>query len=532
MRRPIPFWVQSKEGRSKAVSAQKLINWYLEINKDDQEFPFVLYPTPGLVIRAIVGDGPIRGIHKMGDDLWVVSGDRLYRVPSSWIATDIGQVSGTGMVTMANNGTHVLIVTSGQDAYYANAAGIWTITEQNMVSATYQDGYGLAGKRTTEQFYHSDVDDMTTWGATAFSSADALADNLVALARFQHRIWVLGEKTIERWYNYGGSPFAFQREQGSVVEVGCAAPHSVAIGPDRMLWVGHDHRVYVTSGGIPEPVSNAAVSRVIDSDTSPVSAEAFIYTQEEHQFYVLSLLSSTLVFDLTTGLWSHRASRGLDRWRCRGYEWIWGKHVTGDYANGCLYELVMDNYSEPEVATHAITAYADATGGKVTVTSAGHGLVDGDEVYVSDSDHYDGNYKVSGCATNTFVIEAVWSGDDATGNWRKYVGTQRKAIGRLLSSGGYRVAMDELLLSMEMGVGLDGSVQGADPDVMLRYSDDGGNNWSNERWGKIGKLGEYERQIRFARLGQFRERLLEVSVSDPVKAVLRGAWADMQVLGK
>ena len=69
-------------------------------------------------------------------------------------------------------------------------------------------------------------------------------------------------------------------------------------------------------------------------------------------------------------------------------------------------------------------------------------------------------------------------------------------------------------------------VQGADPQVMLRWSDDGGHTWSNEHWVSIGRIGQYGRRAIWRRLGmtlKLRDRVYEVSGTDPVKVSIIGA---------
>jgi hypothetical protein len=68
--------------------------------------------------------------------------------------------------------------------------------------------------------------------------------------------------------------------------------------------------------------------------------------------------------------------------------------------------------------------------------------------------------------------------------------------------------------------------QGSDPEVMLRWSDDGGHTWSSEHWAKIGKIGEYYRRVFWRRLGmtvKLRDRVYELSGTDPVKISIMGA---------
>lgn len=66
----------------------------------------------------------------------------------------------------------------------------------------------------------------------------------------------------------------------------------------------------------------------------------------------------------------------------------------------------------------------------------------------------------------------------------------------------------------------------AAPQIMLRFSDDGGHTWSNEAWRPMGKLGQYGTRVIWRRLGmttKLRDRVYEISGTDPVKIVIMGA---------
>jgi hypothetical protein len=88
-----------------------------------------------------------------------------------------------------------------------------------------------------------------------------------------------------------------------------------------------------------------------------------------------------------------------------------------------------------------------------------------------------------------------------------------------------RTAQHALQLECETGVGLVLG-QGNDPQVMLRFSDDGGHTWSNEKWAGMGKMGNYGFRAFWRRLGmtnKLRDRVYEVSGTDPVKIAIMGA---------
>lgn len=67
---------------------------------------------------------------------------------------------------------------------------------------------------------------------------------------------------------------------------------------------------------------------------------------------------------------------------------------------------------------------------------------------------------------------------------------------------------------------------GTEPQLMLEWSDDNGKTWSNQHFASMGRVGEYRKRVIFRRLGQARDRIYRVSISDPVKRVITGAVLD------
>ena len=80
----------------------------------------------------------------------------------------------------------------------------------------------------------------------------------------------------------------------------------------------------------------------------------------------------------------------------------------------------------------------------------------------------------------------------------------------------------ELQIQFQPGVGLEVG-QGQDPQAMLRWSNDGGSTYSNEHWVSIGMVGKYRNRAIWRRLGTARDRIFEVVITDPVKAVIVSA---------
>lgn len=70
-----------------------------------------------------------------------------------------------------------------------------------------------------------------------------------------------------------------------------------------------------------------------------------------------------------------------------------------------------------------------------------------------------------------------------------------------------------------------------DRTVQMRYSDDGGRNWSNWREVELGEVGEYAKRIRFRRLGAARQRVWHIRTAAPQKVALLAAVVQAEATG-
>lgn len=138
--------------------------------------------------------------------------------------------------------------------------------------------------------------------------------------------------------------------------------------------------------------------------------------------------------------------------------WIWAEATTGGSLSAATYYFIGFNcYSSsgsyygyaPGTASDQISVTTDATNNRiifeiyesggyvtayadtgdsthVTVTSNGHGMSNGDTVYLRGTANYKGAYTVSSVTTNTFDIVATWVSNDGASNWYKTPGLPDK----------------------------------------------------------------------------------------------------------
>ena len=84
---------------------------------------------------------------------------------------------------------------------------------------------------------------------------------------------------------------------------------------------------------------------------------------------------------------------------------------------------------------------------------------------------------------------------------------------------GQRAFHNRLEMVLETGVGLT-TGQGSSPEIMLEYSDDGGQTYVSMPNRSLGAIGKYESRVVWHNLGASRQRVYRASVSDPIKVTL------------
>ena len=463
-----PILGQSYVARSVNAADNRMVNLFPEATPEGKTGGF-LNRAPGLRKLATVGTGPIRGLWTFGGYGYVVSGSRLYKLDTSWNATPLGVISGSGPVSMADNGTQLFIAANPAGYIYnANTDVFQPITDPDFAGAVmvgYLDGYFVFQQPNSQIFWTTKLLDGTSVDPLDFASAEGSPDGLVSLFVDHLEVWLFGTQTVEVWYDAANVGFPFSRIQGAVNEFGCAATYSPAKLDNSLFWLGSDARghgiVYRANGYIGQRVSTHAVEYAIQSYDIISDAIGFSYQQDGHSFYVLIFPSAnaTWVYDVATQAWHERAGFAngqLIRHRANCQMFFNEEVVIGDFQNGKIY-------------AYDLNVYADDNQPQKWIRS-----------------------------------------------WRALPTGQNNLK---------RTAQHTLQLDCETGVGLNDG-QGNTSQVMLRWSDDGGHTWSNEHWASMGKIGGYATRTFWRRLGmtiKLRDRVYEVSGTDPVKIAITGA---------
>lgn len=518
-----------------------------------------LYATPGLDLLATLGTGPIRAISNFVGGLVVVSGNAVYTVNGALIATLAGTITTkTGPVSIINNGTQVAIFDGqsgfllpggfplsggtigggGGSGYAANdlivlqasnggqnataeievttvsggavtafsvvqtgvfnpqptsfvqesttgsgtgftltsptfgsLLGLYTLTLPFVgpVLASYQDGFGLLEETASQIWWQSNLFDLSFWAPLNFSSADSQPDNIVGIADLHEEQFIFKERNIEVWINAGLPGFAFQRLAGVHIEMGCAAAFSIAKAGESLIWVSQNAQgvggVHQISGYEPKKISTKAIDKQIQSYSTISDAVAYAYQQDGHLFYVVS-------FPTGNATWVYDATESA----ALGYP-AW--HQRASFANGMF-------------GRHLSNCYASFNNQCVV------------------GDFMSGNLYAYDMDTQT-----------DNGTPKKWVRSWRALAQPTLNP----MTFSALQIDMETGIEVP---DGTNPQVVLRWSDDGGHNWSNERFQAAGATGKTAQRVIFKRLGSTRlnsglDRIFELSSTDPFMTAILAA---------
>ena len=525
--------------RSVNAADARMVNLFPEIVPEAGKEPGFLNRAPGLNLLSTVGTGPVRGLWAFSSSdsaAFVVSGTELYKITTSYAATLIGTVAGTGPVSLADNGTQLFIAANGPSYIYNNTTNAFgQITDPDFPGAAtvcYLDGYFVFNQPNSQLMWVTQLLDGTSIDPLEFVSTEGSPDGLLAVTSNFREVWAFGTNSIEVWYDSGATDFPLQRIQGAFNELGCAAPFSIAKMDNGIFWLGRDRRgqgiVYRANGYSGVRISTHAVEWQIQQYADLTDAIAYTYQQDGHSFYVLIFPSANTswVYDAATQAWHERAGFAngeFTRHRSNCQMAFNNKIVVGDFENGNIYAFDLDDYSDNGGIQKWLRSWrALPTGQNNLKRTAHHSLQLDCETGVGlnlypgyDSENIDTESGLDLVAEYVQTFLTTQSGVTLTTE----AGDGSEPLGQ------YELS-DTDISGYNLVTTAYPAAPGYDPQVMLRWSDDGGHTWSNEHWSPVGKIGAYGHRTFWRRLGmtlKLRDRVYELSGTDPVKITIMGA---------
>lgn len=499
----VPLPVGSYKYESNKVSTQRLVNMYSQVVEQTNSVvntgsSFALLSIPGSTSAVTLDDNSIgiRGMYGSStgpapdftERLYVASGPNVYRVNPDASVVKIGSVgSDSSRIYMNESGglDSQLCVIDGHNLYAcplsatdATIASTWQTISLPSIAGTDNtpivptqmtnlNGHIILNSINSDQFYYSLINDVlstSAWQALNFYTKYASSDVIVALATIGGSLIVFGPKSFEVWTETGNSLNPFSRQLGSAQWIGCQSPNSVAVLQDTLFWlgagpVGHNIVFAMNAAGQVERISTNALEYQFARFNDPAGSVGFCYSDEGNYFYVLTFLDDDRTFVYDLSTKVWHERATRDAKLNINHQW------NPMYAAFCYGDLYFGSINTPTLLFLDSESQQEWNGIPIVKT-------------IVTPLYYD--------SYNNFIIR----------EFMVYCNTGETSI-------------------------LSG--QGSDPQMILQMSEDGGYTWSDEFVEPLGKQGEYLQTVRWFNLGESRNAVIKLTVSDPISLVVISA---------
>lgn len=472
----VPLIPTTAQSRSLPLDAQRCINFFAEAAQKDAESPVGVFGCPGLTQFARINAGPVRGFRLVNNVLYVVSGSKFFSLAANGAFTDLTSgltISGSSPVGISDNGIQVMIV-NGARGYCYGIPGTSAPNAGAMTDVTGASGFYPANTVTFIDGYF--VFDRA--GTTQFFLS-GLFDGT----------------------SFSGLDFASEEQISDIVQ--CAINLK-----DQLLIVGQKTiSIWYDTGANNFPFQPYSGSLVMRGTCAPLSI-----TYEDNSIF---FMGDDGIFYRLNGYLPVRISTPT-------VESLWGSY----YKISDCYCFVVSWQGHKFI--NVVFPGQPAT----WVFDLQTGLWHERESWDSGNNSL-GRWR-GNCAIRAF--DKVLVGDAFDGvvgvyddnAYTEYGNTIRGLITTPpIHKDRKRIFMSRFELYMESGVGLP-SGQGSNPQIVLDWSDDGARTWSRQQTpASFGAEGQYRQRTRWLRLGQSRTRTYRLTVTDPVRRNIVGAYVDM-----
>lgn len=469
---------------SSFVDDQRLVNFFPEIVSSNRgRVKATLYRTPGLESRITGLNGACRGALGLNNHAFAVMGTYVYDitlVAGVWtVNATYGPIATDGKpVSMAANPDQLFIISAGL-GYIIEAGVLTQIVDPDFPAdakmAGYVDGYFLAMTTNlgavghSNAMYFSAVGDGTSWDALDFIEVLASANSLVGMVVDHQQVLLFGTEVTVPFQNVGGS-IPFVPVRGAAIDKGLAATFATADADNTTYFIGADKNggamAYRLEGYSPVQVSNHDIEAAMQryGDISDCVGSSFQING--HTFIQFSFPSVT-------------DSNG----NIVGATWRMDAATPGMWHEALYWDLALGLYKEHLCRYHV----------------------------------YAFNKHVGLSRLLGTVYEMSQSFLDDAGAFQRRL---RRCPHIFDMDQGYMYYSD-LRLVGPTGTSTDATL---DPKVMLQWSDDWGQTWSNTLTRSLGITGKYNVTVRFNRLGKTdSSRVFEFTTTDKYDYVFADA---------
>jgi hypothetical protein len=523
------------------AAAEDAVNLFVEsIESGDGVNDKVLLGTPGTKLFVTLPNAPVRGLWSGDGRLFAVGGSKLFEI--TWDGTtattvlkgDVGDDAAHSPVDIIPNGQQLLVISagnvylhdgaavsqpafpgksgtgnltadgfldwvSGADKFSADMQGqaitvggvartvfivynpqliqltansvpaltgtAWSTISGNVTggSGTFLDGYYIVNVPGSKQFNISAINDGRTWDALDFATKEGYPDNINRVIADHETLWVMGKETIELWRNTGNADFPLQRDPGGFIQRGLSAARSACRVAGGLAWLSADTAVPGSSTG------SVSAWFAVGSQPQRISTHA-----AEQAWRNMTFTSDAVAYsyeDRGHQFWVINFPSGNQTWVYDFTTKLWHRRAYGSamdrhkggYHAACFGRHLIGDYSTGAVYEMSETIYDDA-GTPIERLRTAPTVADQSE--------------------NDLVF------------YHRF----------------------ELVMRT-------GDV--ANPSVTLKWSNDGGTNWSNAHTITAGALNDTIKRVIWRRLGRSRDRVFSVRFNAAIPVRLIDAYIEV-----
>lgn len=413
-----PFAAQVGNSGVEQNSREILINMYAQAETSGRS-KLIRRQRPGInIVYAFLGLK--RGIEEFTHGHYLVVRNIAYKFDGTTL-TVLGVLNTSiGAVTIITDENENVLFSDNVDGYHWDGSTFTVITAPSDVGTlAFQGGFGIYAEPNTDRWYKSALNDLTSWDALDFATAESNPDKILRVFVDHGEVWFFGAKTIEIWRNAGAQDFPYI--PNTQMERGCAAAMSIAADDNTLFWLADDGMVYRADGYRPQRISTHAIEDMILGAPDQSAARAFVYTIRGHKFYTLTFPGyATLQYNIATGFWNTAKTWDQEDWQIIGgagkavsYYLTPAGIVTLDHTRNTDGDLPMERggISAPVWLggeRFSITAFwLDAEVGRVAEGASEPQVM----LQVARNGEDFGNVRVRGLGeTGDFIRRAVWRG--------------------------------------------------------------------------------------------------------------------------
>lgn len=316
---------------------------------------------PGLDEWCDLGTGAgVDGLYwwdKQGVVLSVSAGRVFKHTDFTGTATELtGATLNSGTRVTFASGITSAVMANGGRMVHTDLSTLTTMADGDAPTAVSHvvamDNYILANAINSRAVNFSENLSLTSWLSTDTFQKAGKPDDLVGLYEGWSELLLPGKESVEVWYDDGVTPFV--RRSNGLIDRGCSAPYTFTRVGNDWVWLDDKRRFVKLDQRAPTHIS-FPYHKLIQSFAAVNDAVSDNIEVAGFPLYVTSFPSvrKTLAYNYQKegwaewGYWNaNNASYEAFRGNCYCYAKTWNKHLIGDRANGKIYTMSREHYTD------------------------------------------------------------------------------------------------------------------------------------------------------------------------------------------